>query len=99
MGNLYIKYLSDSPAMQSKMACLEASGVSLVMNAVHRWVFVCCGNRVQVYSHSSHQIVSSLPHDGTVTATLLNPKNNLQVSTIKFSMRDVAFLNLIVYSS
>ena len=40
---------------------------------------MCCGSEVQVYSHSSHQVVSTLQHGGTVTATLLSPKNHLQV--------------------
>ena len=45
-----------------------------------RWLFVCAGTAVKVYSTISHELVHTLSHhDEEVTSCCVNPANSLQV--------------------
>ena len=49
-------------------------------NVLYRWMFVCCGSHVKVYSYSSRRVVYTLAHHTKeVTGITLHPKKRMQV--------------------
>ena len=65
-----------------------SSAISLLFVCGHRWIFVCCGSRVEVYSYTSHDIVYTLSyHSAAVTGIAVNPRNKMQVKVITIKFR------------
>ena len=52
----------------------------LAIRLLFRWIFMCSGSHVKVYSYSSREVVLLLSHHTqNVTALALNPRNRMQV--------------------
>ena len=50
------------------------------VDILYRWMFVCCGSHVKVYSYSSGKVAYTLDHHTKeVTGVALHPRNRMQV--------------------
>lgn len=59
-----------------------------------RWIFVCCGNVVHMYSQKSRDMVHALAqHTALVTGVQLNSNNLFQVCVVQYIKHVIMGLN------